>query len=517
MKKPHAITMKQTLALLAPLLLASAISLVAADADKASVPGKPNILFILTDDQGYGDLGRHGHPILKTPNLDRLHDESVRFDNFYVSASCSPTRAALMTGMHEFNNGVTHTVQPREHLSLDAVLLPQLLKAAGYATGIVGKWHLGDGNGYSPTFRGFDWQSGNVGGSHRHFDPDIVRNGVRRKAQGFREDLFFDEAMAFIEEKKDTPFFCYLATFSPHTPLAAPEQFIAPYRGKVSEDAAKYLGMVANIDYNVGRILGRLEHLGIADKTIVVFMNDNGATMGLDLYNAGMRGCKCTIWQGGRRAMSFWRWPGRWKPHVVGNLTAHLDVLPTFCDLAGAAIPAELQSRVEGFSLRPLLETAGPISWREDRMLFHHVARWPSGMAAAHKYAMAGVRQGDYLLVRSHSCNHGDCAAYVSQCGALRSVAAGGRSATYTPNNAQFHWGVTPPERWALFNVRQDPACGNDLALTTPETTAKLAAAYDRWWDNIYPRMIAAGGDKGEPWKRGESLQQQIRKDRSGL
>jgi arylsulfatase A-like enzyme len=193
---------------------------------------KPNIVFILTDDQGYGDVGRHGHPLLKTPNLDVLHDESVRFEKFYVSPSCSPTRAALMTGMHEFRNGVTHTIAPREHLNKDAVTLPQLLKSANYRTGLIGKWHLGHvGNDseYAPNKRGFDWCSWNVGGGGVHFDPVIVRNGKREKRQGYREDIFFDEAMTFIDEctrstglgEDRQPFFCYLATCSPHTPLAA--------------------------------------------------------------------------------------------------------------------------------------------------------------------------------------------------------------------------------------------------------------------------------------------------------
>ncbi|MDA7922647.1 sulfatase-like hydrolase/transferase, partial [Verrucomicrobiales bacterium] len=216
---------------------------------------RPNIILVLTDDQGYGDLGRHGHPLLKTPHMDQLHDESVRFKNFYVSPSCSPTRAALLTGMHEFRNGVTHTLQPREQLYLDAVILPQLLKSAGYRTGFIGKWHLGNKGDYAPGQRGFDWCSTNVGGPRVHFDPVMIRNGKRQEEKGYREDLFFDDAMAFIEESGDQPFFCYLATYSPHSPLAAPEPFVAPFRGKVSDDEAAYLGMVANIDFNVGRLM----------------------------------------------------------------------------------------------------------------------------------------------------------------------------------------------------------------------------------------------------------------------
>ena len=168
-------------------LITLACCVLAISSELRAADTKPNIIFILTDDQGYGDLGRHGHPLLKTPYTDRLFDESVRFDNFYVSPSCSP-RAALMTGMHEFRNGVTHTIAPREHLNRNAILLPQLLKDAGYRTGFIGKCHLGGGKDYAPQNRGFDWVATNSGGPHAHFDPE--RNGKRKKRQGFREDLF---------------------------------------------------------------------------------------------------------------------------------------------------------------------------------------------------------------------------------------------------------------------------------------------------------------------------------------
>ena len=493
-----------TFSFFAALLLGPLAALHAADAVAAK---KPNIIFILTDDQGYGDVGRHGHPLLKTPNLDALHDQSVRFEKFSVSPSCSPTRAALMTGMHEFRNGVTHTTEPRERLNKDAVILPQLLKSAGYRTGFVGKWHLGNDGEYAPGKRGFDWCSWNVGGPKVHFDPVIVRNGKREKRQGYREDIFFDEAMTFIDEttrstgagQETPPFFCYLAPYSPHAPLAAPADFEAPFRGKVDDEEAAFLGMVANLDYNLGRLMKYLHERQLEDNTIVLWMNDNGETHGLDVFNAGMRGCKCTIWQGGSRAMSFWRWPGTWQPHEVRNLTAHLDVLPTLCDFAGVKLPADLDAKIEGFTLRPLLESTQPISWHEDRLLFHHVGRWPSGLAASHKYAMAAVQTTDYLLVRSQPCDDPVCKNYSSQCTTLRSVEAGATKAIYTKENAQFHWGVTPHARWSLFDLQHDPTCQKDLASEKSDWVSTLAAAYDKWWDTLYPTMIQLGGDKGEP------------------
>ncbi|MGA0134606.1 MAG: sulfatase-like hydrolase/transferase [Opitutales bacterium] len=466
-------------------------------------PRRPNILLILTDDQGYGDVGRHGHPLLKTPHQDALHDQSVRFQNFYVSPSCSPTRAALMTGMHEFRSGVTHTTDPREHLDVNAVVLPQLLKGAGYRTGFIGKWHLGNDGPYAPDKRGFDWCSTNAGAATVHFDPVITRNRKRTTRQGYREDVLFDEAMAFIDEAKGAPFFCYLATYSPHAPLKAPDVFKAPFVGKVDAEEADFLGMVANLDYNLGRILRHVKERGLEKDTIVVWMNDNGETHGLDVYNAGMRGCKATAWQGGSRAMSFWKWPDRWPPHTAKNLTAHLDVLPTLCDVAGVKIPAELGAKLEGWSLRPLLESTGDLPWHDDRLLFHHVGRWPSGLAASHKYAMAAVQSGDLLLIRSEPCGDKECEQYGSQCTTLRQVQAGQKRATYTKADAAYHWGVTSPGRWSLYDLAADPKCATDLSAERTTETSRLAAAYDRWWDGLYPSMIANGGDKGVPEKLG--------------
>lgn len=467
-------------------------------------PRQPNLLFILTDDQGYGDIGAHGHPFLKTPSLDKLREQSVTFDNFYVSPSCSPTRAALLTGMHEFRNGVTHTLDPREHLWKGAITLPEILGNAGYATGFIGKWHLSDEPGYEPSARGFQWCSTNVGGPREHFDPVFVRNGKRTKEKGFREDIYFDDAMTFVRLDEAKPWFCYLATYSPHDPLAAPEEFIAPFREKgLTPEQELYFAMVANLDMNVGRIMRFLDETDdprwpghkLRENTIVVFMSDNGATYGLDVFNAGMRGCKCTIWHGGSRALSFWSWLGVWKPHRVDALTAHLDFLPTICQLADAPVPEELRTRLEGFSLLPLMEGG---DWSHgDRLLYQHVARWPSGMAADHKYAMAGVRQGPYLLMRSRPCERPDCTPEVrgDQCATLRASEKGVGAAVYTATNAVFHWGVTPPGQWALFDTMQDPECQKDLAGSELDRVKSMAAAYDQWWDEVYPVMVERGGD----------------------
>ena len=487
--------MKKTSLLITAVFIATSLTRSAAAAD-STAPAKPNILFILTDDQGYGDWSTNGHPLLKTPNVDRLAKESVRLENFYVSPSCSPTRAALMTGMHEFRNGVTHTQSPREKLWKGATTLPELLSTAGYRNGFIGKWHLGNAGEYNPANRGFDWCSTNQGGPHTHFDPSMMRNGKPSKASGYREDIFFDDAIQFISETKVQPWFLYLSTYSPHDPLDAPEEFIAPFRGKVTDKQAKYLGMVANLDYNIGRLMAFLKEKGLDENTIVILMSDNGQTWGLDVYNANMRGCKVTAWHGGTRTFSYWRWSNHWAPHQVDNLSAHLDVLPTLCAVAGVKIPKKLQPELEGFSLLPVLKAKKSIAWHDDRLLFQHVARWPSGMAADHKYAMVGVRQGSYLLVRSRACDNPKCKdSGGSQCNTLRGVAAGGKGANYTKENAQFHWGVTPPGHWALFDVKKDPGCQNDLAESKSKRASTMAAAYDAWWDKIYPVMVERGGD----------------------
>jgi arylsulfatase A-like enzyme len=472
-----------------------------AAASKPPAP-KPNILFILTDDQGYGDWSVTGHPLLKTPNVDRLAAESVRLENFYVSPACSPTRAALLTGMHEFRNGVTHTQVPREELWQGATTLPQLLSTAGYRNGFIGKWHLSNKKGFDPADRGFDWCSTNKGGPREHFDPVMIRNGQATKDAGYREDVYFNDAMNFIEETKGQPWFLYLSTYSPHDPLDAPEEFVKPFRGKVTDEEAKYLGMVANLDYNIGRIMAFLKEKGLDEKTIVILMSDNGQTWGLDVYNANMRGCKATVWEGGSRTFSYWRWTGHWPSHQVDNLTAHLDFLPTLCAVAGAKIPENLKPQLEGFNLLPALEASGPIAWHDDRMLFHHVARWPGGMAADHKYAMAGVRQGNYLLLQSRPCENPGCNSdtYGFQCVTLRNVEKGAKAAQYTKNNAQYHWAVTPPGHWALYDVKKDPGCTTDLASSENEKASAMASAYEAWWDDVFPVMVERGGDRDLVW-----------------
>ena len=457
------------------LTLALALRLHAAESPR------PNFLFILTDDQGYGDLGAHGNPVLKTPNMDAIHRDSVRFTDFNVSPSCSPTRAALMTGMNNLRVGVTHTMSPRNAMSTSVATLPQHLKTAGYTSACIGKWHLNHGPGTEPTDRGFD-----------HYVP---AGSHYAKDGRYREDMLFDEARNFIERSQGQPFFCYLATVSPHAPLIVPDKYVEPYRGKVDDDTARFYAMIANIDENIGKLLRWLDEKKLSENTVVILMNDNGGTYGVDTFNAGMRGCKCTVWPGGTRAFSLWRWPGKWKPHHVDALTAHVDILPTLTALAGAQLPAPTKGQeIDGRSLVPLLEGRED-PWFNERMLHLHNTRWPGGMAADHKDSMAAVRWRNYLLIRSRPCLNPECnRRSVSQCDVLRLVERGHTRNIYT-QNAQFIWGVTPGDGWALYDVRKDPACSENLAQSQGEIASRLHGAHDRWWNAIYPQMLGNGGD----------------------
>ncbi|HVA47872.1 MAG TPA: arylsulfatase [Pirellulales bacterium] len=444
----------------------------------ADIAGRrPNIILIVSDDQGYGDLGRNGNAVVRTPNLDRMHDESVRFEDFHVSPTCAPTRASLMTGRHEFKNGVTHTILERERLNLQATTIAQVLRAAGYRTGIFGKWHLGDEPPYQPGRRGFEETfihgAGGIGQSYEgtcgdapnnsYFNPVILHNGIFEKTSGYCTDVFFWQASKWIENTKGAaPFFCYIPTNAPHAPLDVPPQYEQIYAGKGTRpEVARFLGMVTNLDENVGKLLARLGEWGIERETLVIFMNDNGGTAGCDLFNAGMRGRKGTARNGGARAMSLWRWPGTLRPAAVTALTAHLDLFPTFAELAGATLPDYLARRLDGFSLVPLLEHPAAV-WHDDRMLFTHVGRWKAG-AAPEKFGPCSVRWRQYLMVRQG-------------------------------------------EQWTLYDLKSDPSETTDLAEQQPAVVNELATAYDRWWEEVLPCLVnedayKAAAKKVNPFK----------------
>ena len=290
---------------------------------------RPNIIIVMPDDVGYGDFACLGNPVIKTPAVDAFWRQSVRLTDFHVSPTCAPTRAALLTGRHEFKSGVTHTINERERLSPDAVTLAQVLKSAGYATGIFGKWHLGDEPERWPDKRGFDEMFIHGGGGigqtfpgscgdapgNMYFDPAILHNGEFVETRGYCTDIFFSRAIEWMDDQIDAhiPFFAFITPNAAHAPLQCPDEYFAHYRGKVPDEVAKFFGMIENVDDNFARLLAKLDEWGIAENTLVVFLTDNGGTFGTKIFNAGMRGQKGTPYQGATRVPSFWRWPAKWK------------------------------------------------------------------------------------------------------------------------------------------------------------------------------------------------------------
>jgi arylsulfatase A-like enzyme/acetyl esterase/lipase len=448
-----------------------------AAAPTASLTGRrPNIIYVMTDDQGYGDVASHGNPLLKTPHLDRLRNQSVRLTEYHVSPTCAPTRAALLTGRHEFRSGVTHTTLERERLALSATTLPQLLKSAGYTSGIFGKWHLGDEDDYQPGQRGFDrvfiHGAGGIGQSYpgscgdvpgnTYLNPLIRSDGTFVQTRGYCTDVFFREAESWVEacHKKDQPFFCYIATNAPHAPYIPPpggreqayqEALTAAgiTNAKQLANAAPFFAMIENIDANMGRLLKKLNDLGIAEDTLVVFSTDNGTAAGAAVFNDGMRGQKGTPYRGGTRVPAFWRWQGTLPEGVdVPAVTAHIDVLPTLCEITGATIPPAIAEKVEGRSLVPLLRDVAA-EW-PDRPLVTHVGRWDRGQAAESGYRNCRLREGKWSLVN-------------------------------TKNR---------PDAWELYDISSDPGEQTNLAALHPDVVTRLVGTYDAWWQSVQPDLV---------------------------
>lgn len=334
--------------------------------ETAPPPEKPNVILILTDDQGYGDLSCHGNPRLKTPALDRLHGQSVRFTDFHVAPMCTPTRGELMTGKDAFRNGATAVCEGRSMPRRELPMMPRFFRESGYATGHFGKWHLGDNYPYRPHDRGFDESVHNAAWGvlslAEHFENDCFddrywRNNTLEEFPGYNTDVFFNEAMAWIRKQKK-PFFVYLPTTAAHFPFNVPERYAAPYRS-LGRRVGDFYGMIANIDENVGRLDAFLEENGLKDNTILIFMTDNGTVAGNEIHNAGMRGKKTSVYDGGHRVPFFLRWPaaGLDRPRDIDALTHSTDLLPTLIDLCG--LENRSKATFDGRSLKPLLDGKG--------------------------------------------------------------------------------------------------------------------------------------------------------------
>ncbi len=452
--------------LLFPLLLT-----VPAQAAENSLAGsRPNIILVITDDQGMGDLSCMGNEIVKTPNIDKFHEGATRFTDFQVNPTCAPTRSAIMSGRAAMKNGVTHTIFQRERMAPDVFTLPQMLGAAGYETGIFGKWHLGDADEYLPGSRGFKevliHGSGGVGqvnlgdfppnDDNTYFDSVLLHNDTIVKSKGFCTDVFFAAALAWIKDRnaEDKPYFTYLALNAPHGPMIAPESYKKRFldAGYDQGTAGRY-GMIENIDDNFGVLMAKLEEWDALENTLVIFMTDNGMSMAqikkgkekIKPFNAGMKSGKNSPNEGGTHVPAFWQWKGVLGAGVdIDALAADIDLFPTFATLAGAMLPEKMQE-VDGRSLVPLLEN--PKADWADRQIFIHCGRWDAGKMEAAKYQKCAVRTERWRLV----------------------------------DNKQ------------LYDISADPGEKEDVAAAHPEVVDQLRKSYDKWWDSAVPLMVNEG------------------------
>ena len=449
----------------------------------------------MTDDQGYGDLGCHGHPFLKTPNLDKLYSQSTRFTDFHVSSTCSPTRSALMSGRVAFKNGVTHTILERDRMTLKATTIAQVLKSAGYATGIFGKWHLGDEDVYQPGNRGFDETfihgAGGIGqvyaGSQgdapgtSYFNPIIKRNGRFVQTKGYCTDVFFQQALGWIKDKgtkseKQQPFFAYICPNAPHGPYNVEQRYTDLFKDKCNKPTDSFLGMIVNIDENMGLLMDKLDKWNLSGNTLLIFMTDNGSAQGSQVFNAGMKGAKGTPHEGGSRVPLFLRLPGKIKAGVdIDRLARHYDLFPTLAEIAGATVPPKLD--LDGRSLIPLLEN--PKATWPDRKTFFHVGRW----------AKAGAPKpfGD-----------GDP----------------------DPDHSKYKNFAVRNEKWRLVNdelydIEQDPGQQKNVAAEYPAAVRELRTAFDAWWDEVRPMMINEDASLDVPKPFRDQLEKQ--KENGGI
>ena len=436
------------------------------------VEQKPNIILIITDDQGYGDIGYNGNPHIKTPNLDLLATNSMRFNNFYVSPVCAPTRSSLLTGRYSLRTGVTDTYNGGAMMSNDEITLAEILRENNYQTGIFGKWHLGDNYPFRPTDQGFHESlihlSGGIGqvgdftnyykGNRSYFDPILWHNNEQKKYEGYCSDIFTDEAIKFIEENKSNQFFCYLSFNAPHTPLQVPDKYYDLYKNvdpsviseseKISMteknvlDAKRIYGMVTNIDDNVGKLVSKLKELNIDQNTILIFMTDNGPQQ--FRYVSNLRGLKSSVYNGGIKVPFYLSYP---KIHDAGldldNFSAHIDVLPSLLDLCDIETPKNIKIDGKNFLNKST----------EERSFFSYWTR-----KSPELYQNMSLNKGNYKLV----------------------------------GNTNYD---SPIERFELFDIDNDPYEMENLI----ENKKELAIQMKLEMDNIYNELINSKNIKNKP------------------
>jgi arylsulfatase A-like enzyme len=423
------------------LLMVTASGLIAAS--------KPNVVLVITDDQGYGDLSCHGNPILKTPSIDKLHSESIRLVNYHVSPTCAPTRGALMSGHYTNRCGPWHTIMGRSMLFKEEKTLGEVFKDNGYATGMFGKWHLGDNYPFRPEDRGFTEVVRHGGGGvgqtpdlwdNAYFDDTYFHNSKPQKYKGYCSDVYFQEAQRFINESLEAkkPFFAYISTNAPHGPFHCPDKYWKPYQDKVKggDRTAIFFGMIANADENVGTMRAFLKEKGVSDNTIFIFTTDNGSASGSHIHNSGMSGKKGSALDGGHRVPFFlhWKGGGLTKGTDIKQLTAHIDILPTLVELCGLK-SIEESYKLDGKSLVPLIKNSA--------------AAWPDRTIITDSQ-----RVRDPIMWRN-------CSIMTNK------------------------WRLINGKK--LYDIKADPAQKKDVSKEFPEVLKKLRADYDRWWADISP------------------------------
>jgi arylsulfatase A-like enzyme len=426
-----------SVALLAPCLSAA----------PAAPVKKPNVLIVMTDDQGLGDFSYTGNPVLKTPNLDSFAKQAVRLTDFHVSPMCSPTRGQLLTGLAALRNGATSVTAGRTFLRPGLPTMPQLFATAGYRTGLFGKWHLGDMYPHRPIDRGFQESVYHLGWgqllSTPEFDMPLIdgryfHNGVAKRYKGHCTDFWFDQAMAWMKRcnNKGEPFFCYLPTNAPHAPYIDLEEYIRPYRKPGLP--AGFFGMIAHIDKRFGDLEKFLSDEKLTGDTIVVFMTDNGGTAGVRVFNAGLRAGKTTYYEGGHRVPCWIRWPNGklGEPRDIGVPAQNTDLLPTLCELCGIQQPKRDRGDhlFQGTSLAGLLR--GTQKELPDRYL---------------------VVQYGQIIKKFDSCViHGK-------------------------------WRLVKGQE--LYDVEADRAQKTNLADRHPDVVKAMRAHYETWWKAVEPSL----------------------------
>jgi arylsulfatase A-like enzyme len=411
------------------------------------VAQKPNVIIVMTDDQGYGDLGCHGNTAIRTPNIDMLYNQSVRFTNYHADPTCAPSRAALMTGKYSHRVGVWHTIQGGNQMRSSEQTMAEVFKANGYETALFGKWHLGSNYPFRPMDRGFDeWLGSGDGGpgtTDDYFWNDRVNdhlwhNGERKLFEGYNPDVFFDAAIDYIgKTKKGKPFFLYLPTYVPNSPLSIPDSsWLKPYTDMgINARMATFFAMIEQVDKNIGRLRETLSENGLSKNTLLIFLTDNGGTAGVEFYNAGMRGQKGQVYEGGHRVPCFFHWPeGKLQQGSdIANLSAHIDILPTLAELCGLKLPKPID--FDGKSLVPLLYNK-PANWKE-RTLFVETQR----KVSYEKGEASAVMNDAWRLINLKE----------------------------------------------LYNIESDPGQQNNVAAQYPEIVKQMTVSFQEYWERVSP------------------------------